>query len=447
MHIISSEISLNISDCKIITVHNDVTQNTVFDCSHQILNQIYDSMLRTLRNNFHGKITDTPLYEKNGWLGDINVALDTMFVSFDIASLLESWLDDVKIAQREDGLVPLIVPTGGFGYDNDTVWTSAYFFAVFAVYQYTGNESILKKHYKSLCKLADNYLKRLEKNNFLDGGEYLADWSSPTFDENYDATPPENSVVVGSIYSSISLDKMAKIAKLLNKKEDEKKHLTVSKKVKEAIMQNCFDESLGYFTSEIDINHLRKRSRYRQTQNLLPCVFNIVRGDEYERVKKSLIEDLVSKNCLDVGIVGNKYILPFLSEIGEIKLAYDMAVKTDYPSVGYMVLQGAGTLWESYEKSSRSYNHYFLGTMVDWIFGYVAGIRDIEIAYRTVTIAPMLFEYINTCSLETITPRGKLCVSYDDSGVLSLKIPVGTTARVIWNKKTHVLTAGEYQLD
>lgn len=97
-------------------------------------------------------------------------------------------------------------------------------------------------------------------------------------------------------------------------------------------------------------------------------------------------------NHLSTGFVGVKFLLPVLCDLGETDLAYELITKTSYPSWGYSVVNGATTIWErwnSYTKEDgfgdvgmNSFNHYSLGSCVEWLYGYVLGIRPSEEAPR-----------------------------------------------------------------
>jgi glucan-binding YG repeat protein len=89
-----------------------------------------------------------------------------------------------------------------------------------------------------------------------------------------------------------------------------------------------------------------------------------------------------------------------------------------------------------YEATTRSRNHYFLGTYDEWFFKSIAGIQDMKNGYQTVTIKPNLcgeLEYANT---SVDTPRGVLQNNWtkNDNGTASfdIKIPVGTTATILF---------------
>ena len=67
--------NLTADDVVIYRIANDVEIISDFTCSDEMLNKLHRLMRNTLLNNFQSKPTDTPVWEKNGWLGDANCAL------------------------------------------------------------------------------------------------------------------------------------------------------------------------------------------------------------------------------------------------------------------------------------------------------------------------------------------------------------------------------------
>ena len=92
--------------------------------------------------------------------------------------------------------------------------------------------------------------------------------------------------------------------------------------------------------------------------------------------------------------------LPALCDVGESELAYKIITQTDYPSWGYMLENGATTVWErwnGYTKENgfenpemNSFNHYSLGSCVEWLYSYVLGIK--LSADKPLCVKPTFFE-------------------------------------------------------
>ena len=78
-----------------------------------------------------------------------------------------------------------------------------------------------------------------------------------------------------------------------------------------------------------------------------------------------------------------------LTEHGAGDLAYRVATQRTYPSWGYWVDNGATSLWEMWDLGVRSRDHAFLGgTIDDWLFKDLAGLRPARPGFATAEIAP-----------------------------------------------------------
>jgi alpha-L-rhamnosidase len=62
--------------------------------------------------------------------------------------------------------------------------------------------------------------------------------------------------------------------------------------------------------------------------------------------------------------------MPLLTQLHRSDLAYDLAVQTTFPSWGYMLANGATTLWELWQDktgpSMNSQDHHMMGSVDAW---------------------------------------------------------------------------------
>ncbi len=94
--------------------------------SNPTINKIYRATNNSYLSNLFGYPTDCPQQEKNGWTGDAHIASETGLYGFDGITIYEKWLADHQDEQRSNGVLPSIIPTGGWGYEwgNGPDWTS-----------------------------------------------------------------------------------------------------------------------------------------------------------------------------------------------------------------------------------------------------------------------------------------------------------------------------------
>ena len=97
-----------------------------------------------------------------------------------------------------------------------------------------------------------------------------------------------------------------------------------------------------------------------------------------------------------LGIVGTKFLLPVLTDHGYFDLALKIASQKTEPSWGWMVMQGATTLWESWMGDRfhgvSSRNHIMFGGQGPWYYQAIAGINMMEgtNGYQHIRIQPRL---------------------------------------------------------
>jgi alpha-L-rhamnosidase len=134
-----------------------------------------------------------------------------------------------------------------------------------------------------------------------------------------------------------------------------------------------------------------------QTANLVPLWFGITPEDKRAAVIDNIAKNIIDhRNHLTTGFIGTAYLMPALSTFDKDDLAGQLAVQRSYPSWGYMVDAGATTIWERWNSDQyeelhsgmNSFNHYALGTVGQWYYEYLAGIRPLEPGFKRILIEP-----------------------------------------------------------
>ena len=81
-------------------VNTSVTRTGWFSCDNQMLNDIYETIVSTERNNLHSVPTDCPQRdERLAWLNDMTVRFEEAMYNYDMLLFYEKWLRDIKDAQ------------------------------------------------------------------------------------------------------------------------------------------------------------------------------------------------------------------------------------------------------------------------------------------------------------------------------------------------------------
>lgn len=402
-------------------VHTAVKPAGGFACSKPILNQVQRLIQWGIKTNLFSVPTDcTQRDERMGWMADAHLYGETAMLNFDMAAFYTSFLRNIHDNQDADGSVPDTVPRARFAVGPaDPSWGSAYPLFVLYAWQQYGDRRILEQHYEGIKAWAGFLRSKSEDGvvNFVKYGDWVPAGSKT----------PGN--LVSSFYYHWSVRIVAQVAEILGKKEDAEAYHKLAQEIAAAFHRKFYDKETGVYGNG------------SQTSNILPLFGGIAPKETAGKTLSNLRNHIVyeTDSHLTTGIIGTKYLLPLLTERGAVDLAYDLAVQTSYPSWGFMVQNGATTLWELWQNktgpSMNSHNHPMFGSVGAWYLNTLAGINFVEKepGYRRVLIRPQPARDLKWASGSVDTVRGRVACSWSrtpDSLQMDVVIPVGSTAEV-----------------
>jgi len=163
---------------------------------------------------------------------------------------------------------------------------------------------------------------------------------------------------------------------------------------------------------------------------------------------------------LTTGFVGVALLCPVLTEHGYADVAHRLLLNETFPSWGYSIRHGATTIWERWDgwteehgfqtPMMNSFNHYSLGSVAQWLYEYVAGIRvdPDRPGYEHVLISPTPGELDHAeATFESV--RGTIRSAWRQEGgtfELDVNIPANVTATVVLpGGERHEIVSGTYQ--
>ena len=435
-------------------VHSALDAAGSFLCSHPLLNQIHQNILWGLRSNCMSIPTDCPQRdERMGWLADGHLAAEAAIYNFDMAGFYAKWLRDIRDAQMEDGSVPDVVPMYWPLFPADPAWGTACVLMPWLLYQYYGDQRVLAENY-SLMQRYVAFLDSAAHDDLLDLGKW-GDWCPPWHVNSVD-TPYE---LVSQWYYYHDTMLMSQIAAILGQSSEAQTYRAQAERIKTAFNQKFLhDNQYGgapdrwyqrlipkIATDEewrvID-QHLAGQFAVRsQTGHALALYLGLVPEEQKAAVIQGLVQDIIVMHGTHVntGIIGTRYLFDVLSDNGHAELAFKLATQTTYPSWGYMIKEGATTLWERWEYLTdlgmNSQNHIMLGSIDAWFYRYLAGIqRDPSSpGWQHIVIKPHVLGDLTFVSASVNTPKGLIAVSWTkqhDAFLLDVTIPVNASATV-----------------
>ena len=324
-------------------VHSDVESSGSFACSDDLLNSIHRNTIWSQLSNLMGIPTDSPQRnERLGWLQDTMLSAEEATMNFWMLGFFEKLLDDILDSQHEDGTIPDVVPSFGERYPADSSCGATYIAIAWNVYELYGDKRALEKHYQGMKKWVEFEISK-SNDLTLNLSKYW-DWCSPSHVKPIE-TPGE---LISTFWFHQNCSRLSEIARVLGNLEDSEKYSRLSDEIK-----NSFNRKFLAEREDRNYAHAERYSKFwgyglSQTCNLLPLQAAIVPEDKLGQVIEGLIQDIeiTHDGHLNTGIIGTRFFFHVLTKYGFGELAFRVATQTTYPSYGYMIREGATTLWE-----------------------------------------------------------------------------------------------------
>jgi alpha-L-rhamnosidase len=401
-------------------VHTAVGTVGSFVASKQILNDIQRLIHWSQLTNLFSVPTDCDQRnERQGWMGDAQATAEEAMMNFDMAAFYTNFIRDIRDAQAPDGQLPDTVPRKYGSIPGDLGWQTAYPLLCWYMWQQYGDRRILQENYEALKKYVE-YLRSHAQDNVY-RLHHEGDWVEV-------AHTPGDYIADVWYYYDVSL--FSRMAQLLGKTAEAASYGRVAAQIKEALNRTFFNANTGNYANGT------------QTANAMALFLDLVPKDHHDDVVDNLTNDIVYAHNTHVtsGFIGVKFVMPVLTATGHSDLAYELAAQTTYPSWGYMVEQGATTLWELWQKKTgpamNSQNHIMFGSVGAWFYNALGGINlsPDSVGYQHIRIAPQVVEDLHWASASVETLRGTVSSSWSHSpGVITLEvaIPVNSDAQVV----------------
>ena len=354
-------------------VNDDLPRAGEFSCSNPLLNRIYRNATWGIRGNYRSIPTDCPQRdERQGWLGDRSEECRGETYVFDISALYPKWLQDISDAQRASGSVPDVAPAYWPIYSDNVTWPSTLIIAPAVLHRQYADRDTLAARFDSAGRWLD-YMRQFFTNGIIAKDSY-GDWCVPPEDlrliHSKDPARQTDKGLLATAYFYHDLTLMERYARLLGRQSDAARFADWARELKTAFNHRFFDPAKGYYDNG------------SQTACILPLAFGLVAEEHRPAVFRRLVDKIEneSRGHVGTGLIGGQHLMRVLSDHGRADLAYRIATQEDYPGWGYMVRQGATTIWELWngntaDPTMNSGNHVMLlGDLVIWLHEYLAGI-------------------------------------------------------------------------
>jgi len=342
----------------------DLRRTGEFDCSDPAIVRLHESIFLTLTSNFQWIPTDCPQRdERLGWMGDAQLFAETACYLADVQAFFRKWLDDVEDARSPAGIHANIAPRLVNEQDGMPGWGDACILVPWTLFLMYGDLRILERHFDGMCRWVRYYEQHQVGGLLPDIG--WGDWWP------VDADSPKT--VLNTAYFALVSRVMSRIAHALGRKDESARFASVAQKVC-AAFQSAFVQGDGRILGDT------------QTVYALAIHFELLDDSMREGAARHLVEDIERRGGHpSTGFIGTRSLLPALSRIGRCDVAYRLLQQRTFPSWGFMIETGPSTLWERWNAGNVpkddpapevcSLNHYALGSVGQWLYQDIAGIR------------------------------------------------------------------------
>jgi alpha-L-rhamnosidase len=393
-----------------LRLNSDVETVGSFACSNELLNRIQQMCRRTFLATILSVQSDCPHRERFAYGGDIVATSEALSLNFDMSAFYAKAVRDFSDASRPDGLFTDTAPFVGIQYCG-VGWAMAHPHLISQLRREYGDDRLMAEQYDAakrwLLKVAGDHPDGLIPQGLSDH-------------EGLEQSPSPQMVTPLFVRSA---ELLAEMARNLQRVEDAERFDAIAE------------------TSRAAYRRAFPLARAAQTQASLAfsLEYGVAREQDRPAALTRLIDDLIHQRQgrHTTGIMATKHLLDQLSRAGRADVAYAMVNRRDFPGWGFMLENGATTLWEHWALSDNtfSHSHPMFGSVSQWFFNWLAGIQPAPDAraFDSILIRPQFVPGLDWVRCEHRTARGLVRGDWRREGgkiVMEIEIPVGSTAVV-----------------
>lgn len=394
-------------------LHTEMKRTGYFSCENPLVQKLYENQVWGQKSNYVEVPTDCPQRdERMGYTGDGQVFALTGAYNFNTDAFWKNFLRDLELGQLDntEGYVCATVPqTGpaGIGFISMLGWGNAVTILPEMMYRQFGDEEALPRQYESMKLFVEAEIRKMGKKNLWIGpslGDWLAMGKGIAWQAMHN-NPVSNAFIVHDLKT------ISETAERLGKREDAARYRRQ--------LAATTDAYIKKFVSKNGIVAKDYQSAY-----IMALKFVLPEGELREMVKKNFVAN-IRKNGLQTGFFATEHLLPLLVEAGEQKLAYDVLLQENCPGWMYQVKCGATTTWERWDalkpdgtvneekmagsgENMVSFNHYAFGSVGEFYYQYILGIRPEKPGFAKLHFAPYPDERLGGVSGSYLSVAGKI---------------------------------------
>ncbi|MEI6676823.1 MAG: family 78 glycoside hydrolase catalytic domain, partial [Verrucomicrobiota bacterium] len=397
-----------------LRMHSDVVAAGSFACSNERFNRIQQMCRRTFVSNLVGVQSDCPHRERLGYGGDIVATSEALLMNYDMATFYQKTVRDWADSARPDGMLTDTAPFVGIDYCG-VGWAMAHPLLIAQLYRYHGDRRLMEEQYATARRWLLLVSERNPSGIVKDG---LGDHES--------LVPKVQPPLVTSLYFQ-SATLLAGMAHTLGRTEDAALFSELAGRIRQAYQREFLDAKTGV------------AGPGTQTSQAFALYSGLVPESVRPPAIAILLDDIRGKHKghLSTGIFGTKFMLDVLSNNGRADAAFDIVNQPDFPGWGWMLENGATTLWEHWAGSDDTFsnNHPMFGSVSQWFFNCPGGIQPAAdaVGFDKIQIAPQAIGDLHWVKATYQSARGPVTCNWKMDGKqfeLHVVVPVGATATI-----------------
>lgn len=456
---------LRAEDIVAVVIASDLAQTGSFATSDPRLNRLHQNVVWSQRGNFLSIPTDCPQRERAGWTGDLQAFAGAATGNAQVVPFLSRWLENLRADQLPDGRIPIFSPRSPFDAEAAAAaqgvgsivaaagWSDAIAIVPWTLYERTGDRRVLEENHDAMLRWIDYQrrtaaaerppglgdalpeARRRAQALLFNTGEHFGDWLTPStmegrpLHEALAVAPALTSEYLAPMFQAHTLTLASRAAAVLGRHTDAAALADRAAAVRAAFAAEYVDEH-----GDLPV---RLQGVY-----VVALAFDMVPEGLRARTAARLVELIRERgDRLDTGFLSTPYLLDVLCDHGHADVARTLLWQTEMPSWLYEVDRGATTIWEAWDAISpegeirpMSFNHYAPGSVDDWLYRRVAGIRATSPGFRTALIDPDFDAGVTEVRAHVGTPYGELGIQWrraGDAASVTVTVPWGVEASLV----------------
>jgi len=431
---------LAVEDLAGLRLNADVPEVGSFNSSNQQFNRIQEITKWTFLSNIFSIQSDCPGREKFGYGGDIVTAAEAYCYNYHMPNFYEKTVRDFRDDARPGGGMPETAPyngidSKGLGEGSGPVgWQLAYPYTQKILWDFYADRRILERNFPAMVRMV-NFMESVAGDSLIYHG--IGDHVS------VDPKPVRLSSAC-FYYHNVKL--LAAFADILNKSEQAKKYGEKASIIKSKINEEFLNQESGGYTESPT-----------QITQAFALFYELPPTPEVAQNTLNLLMDEILKTHnghLSTGIFGTKFLFDVLREHKKPNVAFTIVNQEEYPGYGYMLANGATTLWEHWDKSrnQNSKSHPMFGSVSEWFYRHLGGINpDPEIpGFEHILLTPGIPDSLEWVKVRYQSVKGEIRSEWkkeDGDWSWDVEIPGNTYATVTLPFPANKIREGEKKLN